>query len=93
MFQILKSALDFMSEEKRKKTLESTKFSGIPCPLFSAIGPLRLLLAKESKPRIWSEFMSGLMTHDDERKKDEKTWMLNHLFVVGFLKSACRLDR
>ena len=32
------------------------------------------------------------MDQREEREKEKKTWLLNHVMVVGFLRGACGLD-
>ena len=84
---ILTSALKTMSESNRKRMLGPTTFNGEPFPLNASIGPLRLLLIKDEEKK---DCVSKMMDHGLERQKDQKTWLLNHVLVAGFIRGACK---
>lgn len=79
-----------MSQENRQKIFRSTQNDEI-CPLYACVGPLRLLLAIEADKEVRRE-VDALLSHDERRQKDKKTWMLNHVLIAGFLRGACRLQ-
>ena len=45
-----------------------------------------------NEPLTYDLQVSGLMDQREEREKEKKTWLLNHVMVVGFLRGACGLD-
>jgi len=77
-------------DQKRKMPTIENMYA--PCPLYTCITPLRLLLrqqrAKESNEQALADRVNTLMDHGQERRMDMKTWMLNNVLVVGFIKKV-----
>lgn len=49
-------------------------------------------MAMERNPDVFKDRVDWLIDHEEERKRDQKTWMLNHVLIVGYLRGACRYD-
>lgn len=88
-------------DEDKKNVILSPEISSYdsPVPLLSLITPLRLLLRyrrdminqieadKDNKESSWFRVMQ-LMDHEEDRKKDQKSWMMNHILVVAYIQKV-----
>ncbi len=64
-----------------------------PCPLYSCIGPLRLLMHHQRDPEAFEDVLGRLLDHSDLRRaKDPRGFALSHALLNGVLRGACRLD-
>jgi hypothetical protein len=60
------------------------------CPQLNCITPLRLLLAKESDPKRWESEVKFMEAHNEERRQTP-IWENNHINIVKYLRTACKL--
>lgn len=84
-------------EDADKPVLPDIGDSRAPCPLYTCITPLRLLLrshaASTPEEKEIVRQVDQLVDHEEERKKDKKTWTLNHVLVVSFIQRALGLHQ
>lgn len=83
---------------KQHRKLPKIENMYAPCPLYTCITPLRILLrmkkAQENKKEEGlCKRVNVLVDHNERRKMDQKTWMLNTVLVVGFIQKVLGLDK
>lgn len=90
---LFKETFERISSAHQQRIFESIDVADDkkPCALYASLSALRLLQTKAECPDIWEDHIGNLMDHEEQRKKDQTTWMLSHMLVVSFLRGACRL--
>lgn len=61
-------------------------------PQLDCVTPLRLLLASEKDPKRWRAEVKDMESHNAKRS-EQPEWKKNHVNVVQYLRSRCKLDR
>eukprot|EP00094_Tigriopus_californicus_P008225 TCALIF_07921-PA protein Name:"Similar to msta Protein msta, isoform A (Drosophila melanogaster)" AED:0.43 eAED:0.43 QI:0/-1/0/1/-1/1/1/0/369 len=91
--RLFKETFERISPAHRQRIFESIDVADDkrPCALYASLSALRLLKSKAECPQVWNDHVENLMDHEEERKKDQTTWMLSHMLVVSFLRGACRI--
>jgi len=89
---------EYDNKEGHAKSSKLPKIENLhaPCPLYTCITPLRLLLREWNAEKNNTELglckrLNKLIDHGEERKSDQKSWILNHVLIVSFIQKVLGL--